>query len=134
MKVTIWSVIEGLEEIVPPQPAKKYIPEWWKNVPAFVPNAGYEQQSKDQDKTIKQCPALFDWFQQGYVIPMWADLHVELRENGEVIIDSSDDVFGAPGIMKDDAYISWLPEQQKKHAVALFLISFPPNKYNNRLF
>ena len=125
MKVTIWSVIEGLEEIVPPQPAKKYIPEWWKNVPAFVPNAGYEQQSKDQDKTIKQCPALFDWFQQGYVIPMWADLHVELRENGEVIIDSSDDVFGAPGIMKDDAYISWLPEQQKKHAVAVLRPACP---------
>ena len=29
-KVIFWSTIEGLEEIVPPQPAKKYIPEWWK--------------------------------------------------------------------------------------------------------
>ena len=37
-KVIFWSVIKGLEEVTPLQPAKNYIPEWWKNTPPFIPN------------------------------------------------------------------------------------------------
>ena len=34
-KVIFWSTWAGLEDIVPPQPAKNYIPEWWKDIPSF---------------------------------------------------------------------------------------------------
>jgi len=118
-KVIIWSIVEGLEEIVPPQPAKKYIPEWWKNVPPIMPNIeGEKKQSEEVRKTIKICPSIQDWFSQGYVIPMWCDLHIEVKENGEIICINSANIFGG-GVMEKDAYASWLPEQQKKHAVAV---------------
>ena len=82
-KVIFWSTIEGLEEIVPPQPAIKYIPEWWKNTPSFIPNKEGEKRNKGNE-TVKVCPALYDWFSQGYVIPMWCDLHIEVKETGEI--------------------------------------------------
>ena len=118
-KVIFWSVIEGLEEVVSPQPAKKYIPKWWKNVPPFMPNIeGEKKQNERVRETIKICPSIQDWFSQGYVIPMWCDLHIEVKENGEVICIPSDEKFSG-GLMPNDAYVSWLPEQQKKHAVVI---------------
>ena len=118
-KVIFWSTIEGLEEIVPPQPAKNYIPEWWKNAPAFVATI-------EGEKTVKTCPVEQDWFSQGYVIPMWCDLHVEIKENGAFKLLASADIFNKRiGFMPNDAYISWLPEQQKKDAVAVLRINCP---------
>ena len=118
-KVIFWSAIEGLEEIVPPQPAKNYIPEWWKNTPSFMSNLEpYPTITRDK-ATIKVCPSVQDWFSQGYVLPMWYDVHLDIKENGEIICVQSDDMFGGEA-MPNDGFISWLPEQQKKHAVAVF--------------
>ena len=123
-KVIFWSVIEGLEEIVPPQPAKNYIPEWWKNTPTLAPNI--ERGGTEEEKTVKICPVVQDWFLQGYVIPMWCDLHVEIKENGEFKISTSADRFNKmSGFMSNSAYISWLPKQQKKDAVAVLRIDCP---------
>ena len=122
-KVIFWSTWSGLEDIVPPQPAKNYIPEWWKNTPAFKPDAPEHSLPRDRG-TIKICPSIQDWFSQGYVLPMWCDLHIELKENGDV------KVLGSPSMwegrqpqqlfMNPQAYVSWLPEQQKEQVVAIF--------------
>ena len=122
-KVIFWSTIEGLEEIVPPQPAIKYIPEWWKNTPSFIPNKEGEKRNKGNE-TVKVCPALYDWFSQGYVIPMWCDLHIEVKETGEVDCKQPTNILGG-GFMPNSAYISWMPEQQKKDAVAVLRLNCP---------
>ena len=118
-KVIFWSVIKGLEEVVPLQPAKNYIPEWWKNAPSFKSNM--KASNTKDGGTVKICPSVHDWFSQGYVLPMWYDVHIEVKENGEINLLSSDkSLLGNSSFMSADAYTSLLPKQQKKHAVAVF--------------
>jgi hypothetical protein len=70
-KIQFISTVEGLESLEEclPQPAKNFIPEWFKNIP-----------SKDTN-TVKSCPSFPDYFSQGYIIPMWSD--VRLSSNSD---------------------------------------------------
>ena len=126
-KVIFWSMWPGLEDIVPPQPAINYIPEWWKNAPPFMPNKKEEDYLLPRDRsTVKVCPSIQDWFSQGYVLPMWYDVHIEIKENGEIkILNSARELFGDFTIMDGNAYCSWLPEHQKKNAVAVLKLNCP---------
>jgi hypothetical protein len=89
-------------------PAKEFIPEWWKKVPAHdmgCPGAPVDEKFRgqeyllsapsrlipghvtDEDKTrttgtVKLCPAIHDWFSMGYVLPMWCDLEVNIVDDG----------------------------------------------------
>jgi hypothetical protein len=125
-KVIFWSIIKGLEEIVPLQPAKNYIPEWWKNTPSFMPNMEQEAPIPREGGTIKICPSVHDWFSQGYVLPMWYDVHIDIKENGEIkVLGSDQNLLRNSSFMIADAYTSWLPEQQKKQAVAVIRLACP---------
>jgi hypothetical protein len=65
------STIKGLEvlEDCMPKPAKNFIPQWFKDIPSSIPG------------TVKGCPSFPDYFSQGYIIPMWAD--VKLNFDGD---------------------------------------------------
>ena len=128
-KVIFWSVVEGLEELIPPQPAKKYIPEWYKNVPPFI-SKGEKIEIKPEERrgrgTIKSCPVMVDWFLQGYVLPMWCDLYLEINEDESwTCRHSFSDKLMVAHVAPTDAYISWLPKHQKKNAVAMLKIDCP---------
>ena len=123
-KVIFWSIIKGLEEIVPLQPAKNYIPEWWKNTPSFIPNIEENCSIPKERATIKVCPSVQDWFSQGYVLPMWYDVHIDIKENGEIeVLGSDENLLRNSTFMPEGAYTSWLPEQQ--NAVAVFRPACP---------
>jgi hypothetical protein len=47
-----------------PKTANKFIPQWWKDIPANIPG------------TVKKCPSFSDIFSIGYVIPMWSDVRL----------------------------------------------------------
>ena len=120
-KVIFWSNIKGLEDIVPPQPAKNYIPEWWKNAPSFMPDMEADGPISRDKGTVKICPSVQDWFSQGYVLPMWFDVHINIKENGEVIVRNlKNNLIGSSTFMDNRTYISLLPKQQKNQAVAVF--------------
>ena len=126
-KVIFWSVIKGLEEVIPPQPAKKYIPNWYKDLPPFVSKIEGEKVKPEEKKyqsTIKVCPVVHDWFLQGYVLPMWCDLYIEINEDNSWSCNSSFPNM-SPEATQHSAYITWLPEQYKKNAVAMFRIKSP---------
>ena len=63
-KIQFISTVKGLESIEEclPRPAKHFIPQWFKDIPSADPN------------TVKNCPSFPDYFSQGYIIPMWADI------------------------------------------------------------
>ena len=127
-KIIFWSVIKGLEEVVPPQPAKNYIPEWWKNTPPFTSKKEEEGERKNAKYkgTIKACPSVQDWFLQGYVLPMWCDLYLEINEDTSWTVDFSfPNEWMTAEVTQNSAYITWLPEQYKKNAVAMLRIDCP---------
>ena len=85
-KMQWWSVIEDLEKVVPVVPAKEYIPDWWKRVERMT-------SGKFQDKgTVKNCPSFPEYITQGFVVPLWCDLHINI-EHGKFEWVSPDKAF-----------------------------------------
>lgn len=75
-KVDFWSVVPGMEDVEPPVPAIKEMPEWFKDLPRENLVAG------GRPETAKACPAFIDYFKQGYVLKMWTDVEVDVDQEG----------------------------------------------------
>ena len=64
-----------LEGIIPePKPASKYIAEWYKKIPAFIPNT--RDAFGANPMTAKKCIPMLDAMTLGYVMPLCADLGI----------------------------------------------------------
>jgi len=70
---------DDFDAIAPPVPARKVIPEWFRNLPPVIPEAMSAQTS---GQTVKACPAFFDAMAEGWIVCTPADLWVELFDNG----------------------------------------------------
>jgi|SRR5210317_10928 hypothetical protein len=87
-EITFWSEVPGLEEVVPVQPAVKYLPEWWKKMPRF---ADVEVPPDSINKgTAKNCPAFVDFFKSAYVVPLWCDIELNITPEGYTVRTSHD--------------------------------------------
>lgn len=66
------STVPGLASIEDclPKPAHKALPDWWTKTPTVKSSVSLDGQVVGN---IKTCPALPDYFSQGYIIPMWTD-------------------------------------------------------------
>jgi len=80
MKVKFDTNLEGLKETAPIQPAIKFIPEWFKRMPMQymekLSNVG--QGVGASMSSTKLCPGMIEYFKQGYVVPLWADLLIDI--------------------------------------------------------
>lgn len=74
-KITWWSVIDGLEKVVPIISAKEVIPDWWKVVERYVDD------NIENKGTVKNCPSFPEFITQGYVLPLWCDLHLNIQHD-----------------------------------------------------
>ena len=74
-KIHWWSVIEGLEKVAPIVPAKEYVPDWWKKVERMIDN------KLDNNGTVRNCPSFPEYITQGFVVPLWCDLHLEVHHD-----------------------------------------------------
>lgn len=64
-----------------PQLAKKYIPEWWKSLPASRPT--HQEYYDDLPiSSMKQCPAINDILKAGIIFPSWCELHMRIDDHG----------------------------------------------------
>jgi len=79
-KVIWWSVIDGLEKVIPVVKSKEYIPDWWRKAERFTDNKDLMDRG-----TIKNCPSMPEFLSQGYVLPLWCDLHITINENGFIL-------------------------------------------------
>jgi len=76
--------IPGLQEVAPPVPASQMIPDWFKNLSMHIempekkpfPVIG-KIAEKFNSHTIKKCPAVVDYFTEGYIIPLWSDVLIQ---------------------------------------------------------
>ena len=82
--ITFKTMIHGLSEVAPPVPASQMIPEWFQKLSMDIEMPDRKPfpimgpiVKKFNQHTIKKCPAVVDYFSEGYIIPMWADLLVQ---------------------------------------------------------
>jgi len=77
-KIHWWSVIDGVEKVAPIVPAREYIPDWWKRVERIIDG---DQYNKVMNKgTIKNCPSFPEYLTQGFVVPLWCDVHLTIED------------------------------------------------------
>jgi hypothetical protein len=75
-KVTFFTHHDELKESLPPVPASKFWPDWFKK--QKTPKVPITQELEDRGgpQTVKSCPGILDVLNQGYVIPLWSDYKV----------------------------------------------------------
>ncbi len=57
--------------------ANSYVPQWWRALKATDPN------QINPLSNMKYCRGVVDHYKQGFMLPMWSDLHVQVAEYGD---------------------------------------------------
>ena len=68
-------------EDIQPQPAKNFIPQWFRDMPLKHINVNT---NFFFNSTAKACPSFVDYFTMGFVIPAWADIAMSVTDEGPV--------------------------------------------------
>lgn len=81
-KVQWWCTVEGVEKSTPILPAKEFIPEWWKKVEKLGKSDGNTFSYRAYGVgTVKNCPSFPEYLTQGFVVPLWCDVHLNVNKN-----------------------------------------------------
>ena len=113
-EIVFWTDLKGLPDIVPIRESKHFIPEWFKQAPAFLP----EENELTAMPTVKRCPGFIDFFKMGYVLPAWCDFHLEISEN-ECEVKTPGDAFPV-SFHGSTQFKNYLPEHAKKNVKLIF--------------
>ena len=152
-KITFWPKVPGLEEITPVKPHIKSIPSWYRRIPMWT--YGESSLNKDNDPkinkqfqeeyddpmipswkkqtnikaaTVRKCPAIQDYWKTGYVVPMWSDVHLEIQENKDQVMDdykweTPSDEFKID-LHHNDQFIKHLTKKEKENSGIKFIWKF----------
>ncbi len=105
---------ETLLDLFPPQPANKFLPQWYKEIgrgEQVDSNLGYGSAI-----TAKRCPAIQDLVSTGFILPIWGDLSLKTfyKEDGEIDRQAWN-ITTAKAYGEDaDDWIGWHSEDQTK--------------------
>jgi hypothetical protein len=78
LKIT-FSNTSGID-IEQPQPASKFIPDWYKNMESYIDGNKKPDGAGGTKATIKKCIPVFDAITAGYIITLPADVYVSIKE------------------------------------------------------
>ena len=67
-------------DIEQPQPASKFIPDWYKNMESYTGKERKPDGGGGTTATIKRCMPVFDAITAGYIITLPADVYVSIKE------------------------------------------------------
>lgn len=78
MKI-MFTNLSGIE-IEKPQPASKFIPDWYKNMESYTDSNKQPIPNVGSNATIKRCIPVFDAITAGYIITSPTDIYVNLKD------------------------------------------------------
>jgi hypothetical protein len=79
MNITFTNV-SGFNDLEQPQPASKFIPDWYKNMESYMDGEKKPSGDGGSKATIKRCMPVFDAIISGYIITSPADVYVSLKD------------------------------------------------------
>lgn len=71
------SQVQGIEQ---PQPASKFIPQWYKDMESYIGGDKKPNGEGFTKATIKRCMPVFDAITAGYIITLPADVYVSIKD------------------------------------------------------
>lgn len=80
-KIITFTNVNMVHESYAPVPAKKVIPEWYKNMSSYTKGGKQLTENFQTSGTIKKCIPVFDAITMGYIIPTYVDLSIETRDD-----------------------------------------------------
>ena len=105
-KIHWWSVIDGVDKVTPILPAKEFVPDWWKRVERFI------NKNHDQKGTVRTCPSFPEYINQGFVVPLWCDLYLEIEQEGTWKWRTPDKNFSF-STHSNTQFRDWLPQHMQ---------------------
>ena len=79
-KEIIFTNTTAFEDLEQPQPASKFIPDWYKNLESYIGGEKKPQGNGVTAVTAKRCMPLFDAITAGYIITLPADVYVSIKD------------------------------------------------------
>lgn len=76
----IFTNTSGIEDLEKPQPASKFIPDWYKNMESYIGGDKKPDGNAGTSATAKRCMPIFDVLTAGYIITSPADVWVSLKD------------------------------------------------------
>jgi hypothetical protein len=61
----------------PIQSAINHYPSWWEKTPRYFLKDNFIPHS-----TIKGCTGLIDYYKQGFIMPLWTDISIDIKDKG----------------------------------------------------
>lgn len=80
MKI-VFTNVSGHQALEAPQPAKNFIPEWYKKTESYINGKKQPSGEGKTEATIKRCMPVFDAITAGYVITLPADVFVSIKND-----------------------------------------------------
>lgn len=74
---------QHLDVLIPPAPAGKFIPEWYKSIPAHDKTS--RSHKGGYTATAKKCIPMIDAMTNGFIIPLPSDIHIRTNEDASLI-------------------------------------------------
>lgn len=74
---------EFVDVIIPPAPANKFIPDWYKAIPTR--SKVNRDVRGEMAMTAKKCLPMLDAMTHGYIIPLAGDVHIRTNEDASLI-------------------------------------------------
>jgi hypothetical protein len=86
MPVVKWNPVSKLvsDVLTPPQPARLYQPEWYKQLNAFYTQKPEFSQDGKANATLKHCLPFSDAMNAGYILESWQDIRFEGSASGDI--------------------------------------------------
>ena len=72
--------LSGFDDLEQPQPASKFIPDWYKNIESYTGGEKKPTGDAKTTATIKRCMPVFDAINAGYIIASPADVYVRIKD------------------------------------------------------
>lgn len=69
----------GVEDLYPPEPASKNIPQWYKDMDSYMSGEKVPDGNGGTTGTIKRCMPVFDAINSGYIIKTPVDVYVSQK-------------------------------------------------------
>lgn len=71
--------------VLPPQLAKKHIPDWYKKIPSFKLNSmSMGDDGRVGNTNVKMCMPFLDAMTAGYIQETWCDIYVDASDEGAI--------------------------------------------------
>lgn len=81
MKAISFSTDLVIEKEYYPQPASKFLPDWYKKLDSYISGKKEPNGNGTTTATIKKCVPVFDCITAGYIIVLPVDIYVSQRDN-----------------------------------------------------